>query len=290
MILKINYLFIFNIIYNNKRPSEVSLSKGIMRSLESKSVTTKINELLADCPAGVPMTSTWLESKGASPQLMQKYKETRWVESLGKGGWIRSGTKATMPGAIYALQRIPLHVYPAARTALELQGRAHYVPAGQFPVLQLSAESNQWLPAWFKRLDFSKNLFVVNSSKLFDPVFISLVSLEREGVMIKVSSPERAMLEYCQLLPKQADFDEAWQLMEGLTTLRPRLMQSTLQTCRSIKAKRLFLALASAVEHDWYRELNLNEIYLGSGNRVLSIEGSSHPQFGITVPDTWTGQ
>ena len=258
-----------------------------MRVHESGHVTTKINDLLADCPAGVPMTSTWLESKGASPQLMQKYKETGWVESLGRGAWIRAGTKPTMPGAMYALQRISLNIYPAARTALELQGQAHYVPAGQFPALQVSAEANQRLPAWFINLDFCKNLLVMNSSKLFAPVFASLSELKSEGVMIKASSPERAMLEYCQLLPERADFEEAWQLMQGLTTLRPRLLQSTLQACQSVKAKRLFLALASAFGHKWYKELNLDEIHLGSSNRILSIEGSQHPQFGITVPETW---
>ncbi|MCY4209539.1 MAG: type IV toxin-antitoxin system AbiEi family antitoxin domain-containing protein [Gammaproteobacteria bacterium] len=249
--------------------------------------TTKINDLLADCPAGVPMTSAWLGSKGASPQLMQKYKETGWVESLGRGAWIRAGTKPTMLGATYALQRISLNIYPAAKTALELQGQAHYVPVGQFPVLQVSAEVNQRLPAWFINLDFSENLHVMNSSRLFAPVFTGLNELKIEGLMIKASSPERAMLEYCQLLSKQADFEEAWQLMQGLTTLRPRLLQSTLQACQSVKAKRLFLALASAVGHNWYKELNLDAIYLGSSNRTLSIEGSQHPRFGITVPETW---
>ena len=75
--------------------------------------------------------------------------------------------------------------------------------------------------------------------------------------------------------------------MEGLTTLRPQLLQSTLQACQSVKAKRLFLALASAVGHKWYKELNLDEIHLGSSNRILPIAGSQHPQFGITVPETW---
>ena len=258
-----------------------------MRVHESELVTTKINKLLADCPVGVPMTSTWLKSKGASPQLMQKYKETGWVESLGRGGWIRAGTKATMLGAVYALQRISLNIYPAARTALELQGRAHYIPAGEFPVLQISAEANQRLPAWFVNLDFCKNLHVVNSSKLFNPIYSSLDDLRSEGIVLKVSSPERAMLEYCQLLPKQADFEEARQLMEGLTTLRPRLLQSTLHACQSVKAKRLFFALASAVKHDWYKEINPDEFHLGSSNRILPIEGSPHPQFSITVPETW---
>ncbi len=72
------------------------------------------------------MSSTWLEARGIYPQLLQKYKTSGWLEPLGRGGWIRAGSKPTLAGAVYALQRIPLHLYPAARTALELQGRARY--------------------------------------------------------------------------------------------------------------------------------------------------------------------
>jgi len=95
------------------------------------------------------------------------------------------------------------------------------------------------------------------------------------------------MLEYCQLLPKQADFEEARQLMEGLPSLRSALMQSTLEQCKSIKAKRLFLALAQAVGHAWFKDLNLEVIELGASNRLLPFEGVPHPQFRITVPRTW---
>ena len=68
------------------------------------------------------------------------------------------------------------------------------------------------------------------------------------------------MLEYCYLLPNYADFEEARQLMEGLATLRPGLLQSTLRACRSVKAKRLFLALADIVGHKWYGAIGDNTL------------------------------
>lgn len=233
------------------------------------------------------MTSEWLESKGVSPQLLQRYRDTGWLQALGRGCWIRANTEPTLAGTIYALQRNPLNVYPAARTALELQGRGHYVPTGQAPSLHLAIPAGQRLPTWFSKLDFARHVRILNADSLFDPIYTSLQEVKSEGVTIKLSSPERAMLEYCQLLPKQADFEEARQLMEGLPGLRSTLMQSTLQHCKSIKAKRLFLALAQAVGHAWFKELNLEAIELGTSNRILPFEGIPHPQFHITVPHTW---
>lgn len=233
------------------------------------------------------MTSEWLESKGVSPQLLQRYRHTGWLQALGRGCWIRSNTMPTLAGAIHTLQRDSLHVYPAARTALELQGRGHYVPIGRAPVLHLALPAGQRLPDWFRKLDFSRNVQTLNAGSLFEPVYTSLQEVKSEGVHIKISSPERAMLEYCQLLPKRANFEEARQLMEGLPGLRPALMQNTLQHCKSVKAKRLFLALAQAVRHAWFKELNLAAIELGVSNRILPIEGVRHQQFYITVPHTW---
>ena len=248
---------------------------------------TKINRVLSQCPAGVPMTSGWLASLQVSPQLLQTYKRGGWLTPLGRGAWMRAGTEPSMAGSIFALQRQQLIVYPAARTALELQGRAHYLSVGENPVLQLSIESNKKLPSWFNRQPFARNLRILNASALFSPVFASLSDWHTEELMLKISSPERAMLEYCYLLPKYADFEEARQLMEGLTTLRAQLLQSTLQACKSVKAKRLFLALASTVGHKWYDDLNLGSIDLGVGKRSIINSGYLHPEFEITVPKTW---
>ncbi len=251
-----------------------------------KSKPTKINKVLAANPEGVPMTSEWLGSEGVSPQLLQQYRDTGWLQALGRGCWIRVNTVPTLAGAIYALQRNRLNIYPAGRTSLELQGRGHYVPL-RAPTLHLTISDRFQLPAWFRKLDLGRNVQKLNMDSLFEPTYASLQEIKREGVSIKVSSSERAILEYCQLLPKRADFEEARQLMEGLPGLRPALMQSTLQHCKSIKAKRLFLALAQAVGHAWFNDLNLEVIELGSSNRLLPFEGVPHPQFSITVPRTW---
>jgi len=249
---------------------------------------TKINQLLAQCATGVPMTSSWLATQNVSPQLVQRYKLNKWLQPLGRGAWIRAGTKLTLIGALYAIQQqLEINAYPAARSALEYQGRSHYIPRGENPILQLSLEAGQKLPAWFTNQSFASNLIIINSSLLFDPVYTSLSDWQSGELMINLSSPERAMLEYCYLLPKNADFEEARQLMEGLTTLRPQLLQSTLQACKSVKAKRLFLALASSVAHSWYDELNTETIDLGSGNRSVITNGYLHPEFKITIPKEW---
>tara|TARA_R110002049_G_scaffold112092_1_gene261480 strand:- start:12781 stop:13575 length:795 start_codon:yes stop_codon:yes gene_type:complete len=260
---------------------------GTETSRTERQALTRINAVLADCPTGVPMSSTWLESKGVYPQLLQKYKESGWLEPLGRGIWIRAGTRPTLAGAVFALQRIGINAYPAARSALELQGRSHYVPTGEVPVLHMSLGAGQRMPQWFRAMDFARNLHLLNASTLFEPVSAGLSEVRSEGVEIKLSSPERAMVEYCQLLPKHADFEEARQLMEGLPTLRPRLVQSTLQACKSVKAKRLFLALASVVGHSWFSELDQAQFDLGASNRILPIEGVPHPVYNITVPEAW---
>lgn len=262
-----------------------------LQQAEQKALSSsKINRLLISVPDGTPVTSAWLSSQGVSPQLAHRYKLSGWLEPLGRGAWVRKGATVSMVGAIFALQKqLSIKVPPAARTALVLQGRAHYVPVGR-PVLQFSLESGQYLPVWFSQQPFAQNLRVINSSALFNPPYAGLVDWFAEEITIKISSAERAMLEYCYLLPKYADFEEARQLMEGLTTLRPKLVQSMLHACKSVKAKRLFLVLASVVRHTWYEQLDIASLNLGTGNRSVLTNGALHPQFKITVPVEWMEQ
>mgnify|MGYP000485299084 CR=1 FL=1 len=249
--------------------------------------TSIINRLLASVPAGVPMTTPWLELQGVSPQLARRYKLSGWLEPLGRSAWVRLGATVNVVGAVFAVQKqLSIKACPAARTALELQGRAHYVPVGK-PVLQLSLEAGQNLPGWFSQQAFARHLRVINSTVLFNPSYAGLADWSDKEITIKISSTERAMLEYCHLLPKYADFEEARQLMEGLTTLRPELMQSLLYACQSVKAKRLFLALASVVGHAWYQQLDVEKLNLGTGNRSVLSNGILHPQYKITVPEEW---
>lgn len=99
-----------------------------------------------------------------------------------------------------------------------------------------------------------------------------------------LSSPELAAMEMLSLIPKEQSFDEATKIMEGLTTLRPQLVQSLLEECISVKVKRLFLFLAEKLEHNWFKELQIENINLGGGKRVIVKNGMLNKKYNITVP------
>jgi len=57
---------------------------------------------------------------------------------------------------------------------------------------------------------------------------------------MQVSTPEQAILEVLMSLPGEISFEHAEQLMQELTQLSPRKLESLLQSCKSVKVKRLF--------------------------------------------------
>ncbi len=73
---------------------------------------------------------------------------------------------------------------------------------------------------------------------------------------ITASVPERAMMEALYLVPVKESFEEAGLLMEDLTTVRPRLVQSLLEQCRLVRVTRLFMFLAEACNHAWVKKLD----------------------------------
>jgi Transcriptional regulator, AbiEi antitoxin, Type IV TA system len=72
--------------------------------------------------------------------------------------------------------------------------------------------------------------------------------------------------------------------MEGLISLRPRLLQSLLVACNSIKVRRLFLYLAEQHQHSWFQRLDIDALDLGTGNRSIITGGHLDSKYLITVP------
>jgi hypothetical protein len=83
------------------------------------------------------------------------------------------------------------------------------------------------------------------------------------GKSLVVSTPEKAALEMCYLVPTVITFSEAALIIESLSRMRPRILQSLLESCASYKAKRLLLYLAEYYEHQWIFEIDLKKIDLG---------------------------
>jgi hypothetical protein len=101
---------------------------------------------------------------------------------------------------------------------------------------------------------------------------------------IRSSTPERAILEMLDGVPSKQTFSEAKLIFENLTTLRSQLVQTLLEQCNSIKAKRLFLYLAEECHHAWFTKLKLSQIELGKGKRSIGPNGRLNAKYLIVVP------
>jgi len=248
---------------------------------------SKLNLLLRAWPQGTVATSRWLEAQGAYQQLVHQYEKSGWIRRIGQGAYARAGDTVEWSGGLHALQkqmRFPVHA--GAKTALQLQGYSHFLPMGKGGSISLFGSSGTRLPAWFRQYDWGTELRYT-ATKLFitDPES-GLTKKELATYAITVSAPERAIMEVLYLVPVEESFEEAGLLMGGLTTLRPLLVQSLLEQCRSVKVKRLFMFLAEACNHAWVKKVDLSKVNFGNGKRMIAKGGRLDAKYKITVPDT----
>lgn len=247
---------------------------------------TKLNRLLRAWPQGTVAVSSWLEKQGAYQQLLHEYEKSGWIERIGQGAYIRAGDSIEWTGGLYALQKhlkLPVHV--AAKTALQMQGYAHFLPLGKGRVVTLFGTPGTRLPTWFRRYDWGVKLRYVTTKLFADAPDAGLTTKTLSTWDVTLSAPERAMMEVLHLVPGKETFEEASLLMQGLTTLRPRLVQSLLEQCQSVKVKRLFMFLAESHNHAWVRKLDLSQVDFGKGKRMIVKGGRFDAKYKITVPD-----
>jgi len=243
---------------------------------------SKLNTLLSTQPLGVVLVSSWLNRQGYSLDLQKQYRKSQWFDSIGTGALVRNGDQVDYLGGIYALQsQLGLTVHPAAKTALSMQGKSHYLELAAKKV-QLFGGVDDALPLWFKKHEWGLELDCKLSS--FLPPELGLVEFEHKNFSVKISSPARAIMECLYLAPKSQPLLEVFELMEGLNNLRPASVQKLLEDCNSIKVKRLFLYLADKAGHGWLEHLNLDKVDLGSGKRAIAQDGVYVSKYQITVP------
>lgn len=245
--------------------------------------TSKLNLLLIQHIPGTVELASWLEGLGISHDLQQYYRSSGWLEPVGVGASKRPGEKISWEGALYTLQKQgQIQIHAGARTALALQGFAHYVRSDKEPVFLFSPPTTT-LPAWFRKYDWNRPVIHEKTSFLTPQQALTKVSLPLFSIL--VSSPERAMLECLYLAPKVFDLVECYQLMEMLTTLRPKVLQELLEQCRSIRVKRLFLYLSDKAGHLWFTRLDRSCIDLGKGKRVIGTGGVLVPDYALVLPN-----
>jgi len=259
----------------------------------------KLNRLLAELGDTSLVSSRWLRAHGYSNSLVARYVGSGWLVSPARlCAYMRQGGRLQWEGVVRSLQaweEMPLHL--GGRFALTLQGHEHYLRLGDAGTITLYGPERP--PGWVGMLPL-KERFAFLGKGPFDLPAVPFAAEVSESVLagqglvwhragsgaeaLVCSTPERAMLELCDGVSDAARVYEADALMQAMTTLRPQRVGLLLRHCRSIKAKRLFLALAERHRHAWLSHVPLEGVDLGRGKRALVPGGRLHPTYQITLP------
>lgn len=242
----------------------------------------KLMSLLANHVPETVLLASWLKKNGISRELQQYYLKSGWLESFGSGAFKRPNENVKWLGALSSLQRqtdLPVHV--GGLTSLSLQGLTHYARLGK-EFLYLFSSHYVKLPKWFRDQEWGTQMKHVKTKIL--PISVGLFEYKEGAVELQISSSERAILECLYLTPNHFDIVECYQILEGLSNLRPKVLQKLLEKCSSIKVKRLFLFMASKANHQWLPFINTTNIELGKGDRILVKGGVYISQHRISIP------
>jgi hypothetical protein len=261
-------------------------------------------------PLGLLLSSSWLHEHGYPSNLVAYYVSAGKLESAARGVYRTPGTPLKWQSVVATLQLNEgswSHV--GGRTAIVQRGLGHYARTREAETIQLFGPET--LPSWVNKLDlpetfeqrrdaafqglrvcrdekgtlhqFGKDERPISSENLPDLGLVEVKWGTFDWPLI-FSTEERAILELLQNVPERESIHEAFVLLQGLVNLRPQRVSALLRACQSIKAKRLFLALAERAGHAWFRHLDLKGVELGSGKRSLFPGGRLDPKYHITLP------
>ena len=269
---------------------------------------SKLNRLERALPEGLLVDASWLEQRGYYGSQRSQYVSAGWLDQPARGVFCRPRGAVSWEQVVISLQtllKFPVSV--GGRSALELQGYAHYLPQSQKSIYLYCDKK---LPSWVFKLDIEQTFISHNRLRYLPEVKIPSKALSLDNHLsesevldgalrinrwgqwkwpLVMSTPERAYLELLDELPQKETFHMADVIMEGLVNLSPRRMQSLLENCSSVKVKRLFFFFAERHQHKWFAHIKIKNIDLGKGKRMLVKGGKLDDKYQITVPEEFNG-
>lgn len=263
---------------------------------------TKLKQLLQQVPPGFLVDSRWMARHAISRQSVSGYLKQGWLEPVMSGVYRRpfssdanpeavGGWKIPLLSAVWLMQH-KFHIGGAS--SLSLRGHAHYLSFGDAFDLYLYGSD---IPSWLSKLRTDADL-KARSNALFgdgttgvENADFDLSNADDPELAqspwrwpMPMSSPERAILEMLDEVPKAESFHNVDVVFESLANLRPGSLTRLLALCRSVKTKRLFFVYADKHNHAWRRHIDMSVVDLGKGDRALTPGGRLHPTYRITIP------
>jgi hypothetical protein len=269
---------------------------------------SKLKWLEQEVPEGLIVTAAWLTKHGYSSSLRNQYVNAGWLQQPARGVFRRARGDLRWEQVVISLQTLlEFPVLVGGRTALELQGYAHFLSQEQ---REVHLYGQKPLPGWMSKLPLRQKFIFHKSTRLFrnDPITRGLTSLSwnvqtNDSVSadpihggfnrmpwgqwdwpLTVSTPARALFELLDELPNRESFHVVDKLVEGLASLSPNRLQKLLKDCHSVKVKRLFFFFADRHSPAWLKRIDKNVIDLGTGDRMLVRGGKFDSTYRITVP------
>jgi len=276
----------------------------------AKQRNQRLNWLERHLPEGLLADARWLTRHGYSTSLRTQYVQAGWLKQPTRGVYCRPRGTLSWQQVVISLQAVleyPLLV--GGRTSLEAQGYAHYLSQKQKEVHLYGPKPP---PQWLNKLNLAVSFHYHNDARLFRTSLPlkPLTHLENAKQTtpssnldyswttqawgqwdwpLALSTPERAILELFDELPKHESFHQADVLMQSLSNLSPHRLQNLLKDCKSVKVKRLFFYFADRHQHAWLKRLDKKTFDLGGGKRMLVKGGKLDRTYQITVPEDLRG-
>ena len=258
----------------------------------------KLKFVLDAVPNGYLVDSQWMRSNSVARQSVHDYLKRGWLERAGHGLYRRPAPLRSRESDLMEWQTAVLSaqwimnyaIHVGGESALRLGGHSHYVALGPGRRIFLYGAEQ---PSWLFKLPLDAQL-ERRSMRLFDgddfcvePERANLEAFsgtDSAAWPLRASTPERAILEALDELPKTASFHVLDMAFQGLANLRPKRLSKLLSLCTSVKVKRLFFVFAERHGHAWLRHVDRSGIDLGKGDRELVKGGKMHKAYRITVP------
>ena len=236
--------------------------------METTKESFSFKNALAELPRGEPLGLPVLAKHGVSAFRASALARSGWLVHLARGVYMLPGDTLSRDGCLAFLSRRIADFHVGGKTALDWRGVRQNVSVQE--VLSLWGQSPKPLPAWFTERFPSR----YQATRLFDAKLKTNLGLQplpngRRDVLVSV--PERALLELLSDVGKSQSLDEARQLVEGLRSLREKVLDELLAHATRIKVVRLAETLSRELELPWAAVAKRHSQRIGGGKRWVGV-------------------